>query len=363
MKNKFKLLAALTVVFSLLFVTCKKDKDEFSAEDAKVELQAASQEVQTNISEMMETPAVQSLDFLMTLMDYEGDWKSSLKSAAQDVETINLSSINKLLRENLHLKIDEIDPEDGGEFTYNFTSGEFDLTDETISYLLIIFPADDVAYANEENNGSLKLENVQIVEIEYTDEWGTYYEEVLTSIDAILAIDSEDAMECSYNASLNDEGLPVSASFSMDMSPYQMSLTQTGSGVNYTTTASLKMGNDVLMSYNMTIKYTSQQDDVDNISGNLQVTPLRFEGSIKAAAMDNCSENDIDCMNENVDVELIHTGENKVIGHIAFEMYYDEYWEEEYPEPVIVYSDGTWEWLYIALGLEYEELKRGLMKK
>lgn len=363
MKNKLKLLAAFTLIFSLLFVACKKDKDEFSAEDAKIELTAASQEIQTSMNEMMATPAVESLDFLMTLMDFEGDWKSSLKSAAKDVETYNLSSINKLLRENLNLKIDEIDPEDGGEFTYNFTTGEFDLTNPDLLYLLIIFPADEVAYANEENNGELQIDELEIVEIEYTDEWGTYYEEVLTSLDATLSIDSQVAMSCTYNATLNDEGLPVSASFNMNMSPYQMTLTQTGSGVNYTSTASLKMGNDVLMSYNLTMKYTASQDDIDEVSGNFQVTPLRFEGEIDAAALNNCSENDIDCMNNSLDVELIHTEENKVIGNIEFRMFYDEYWDEEYPEPVVVYSDGTWEWLYIALGLEYEELKRGLMKK
>jgi hypothetical protein len=363
MKNKIKLFAALTVVFSMLFVTCKKDKDEFSAEDAKVELKAASQEIQTNLFDMMDTPAMQSLDFLMGLMPLEGDWKSSLKSAAQDVETINLSSINKLLRENLQLKIDEIDPEDGGEYTYNFTTGEFDLTDESISYLLIIFPADDVAYANEQNNGSLKLENLVIEEIEFTDEWGTYYEEVLTSIDVTLTIDSQVAMTCSYRATLNNEGLPVSASFSMNMSPYQMTLTQTGSGVNYTSTASLKMGNDVLMSYNLTMKYTASQDDIAEVSGNFQVTPLRFEGNIDEATMNNCSETDIDCMNNSLDVELIHTKENKVIGNIEFRMYYDAYWDEEYAEPVVVYSDGSWEWLFVALGMEFDGLKRGLMKK
>jgi hypothetical protein len=363
MKNKIRLLTAFTIVLSLLFVTCKKDKDEFSAEDAKVEIRSASQKIQANLSTMMTTPAMQSLDFLMGLMDFEDDWKSSLKSAAQDVETINLISINKLLRENLHLKIDEIDPEDGGEYTYNFTTEQFDLTDETISYLLIIFPADDIAYANEQNNGSLKLENLVIEEIEYTDEWDTYYEDVLTSVDATLTVDSQVAMTCSYRATLNNEGLPVSATFNMTMAPYQMTLTQTGSGVNYTSTASLKMGNDVLMSYNMNIKYTAQQDDVDNVSGNFQITPLRFEGNIKAAAMDNCSENDLNCMNNNLDVEVIHTEKNKIIGHLEFRMFYDSYWDEEYPELVIVYSDGTYEWLYVALGLEFEDLKRGLMKK
>jgi hypothetical protein len=164
-------------------------------------------------------------------------------------------------------------------------------------------------------------------------------------------------MTCSYRATLNNDGLPVSTTFNMTMAPYQMTLTQTGSGVNYTSTASLKMGNDVLMSYNMNVKYTAQQDDVDNVSGNFQITPVRFEGNIKAAAMGNCSENNINCMNSNLDVEVIQTEKNKIIGHIEFKIF------EDYPEPVIVYSDGTWEWLYIALGLEFEEIKRGLMKK
>jgi hypothetical protein len=363
MKNKIRLLTILTLAFSLLFVTCKKDKDEFPADDAKVEIRSASQKIQTNMTDMMATPAMQSLFYLMELLEIEDDWKSSLKSAAQDVETYNLSSLNNLLRENLHLKTDEIDPEEGGEYTYNFTTETFDLTNPNVNYLKFIFPADDVAYANQQLNGELALENIIIVEIEFEDEWGTYYEDVLTSLDASLKIGMNTAMTCSYRSTLNNEGLPTSVTFNMGMTPYQYSLTQTGSGSNYTSTASIKKGNDVLMSYNLNIKYTPQQDEIDKLSGDFQITPLRFEGDINALAMDNCGDVDITCMNKNLDVEVIQTEKNKIIGHLEFRMFYDSYWDEEYPEPVIVYSDGTWEWLYVALGLEFDDLKRGLMKK
>lgn len=357
MKTRIGLFSVLLIFLSLTLVTCKKDKEELSAEDAKIEIRSASQTVQASMNEMMATPAMISMIYLSELMNMEGDWKSS----ASHIEKYNLAVFNRIIRENL--KIDEIDPEEGGEYTYNFITGEFDPTDPSLTYLLLLFPADEEAMANEENNGSLKLEDMDFVEIEYTDEWGTYTESVLTKVKATLKIDNLTVMTCTYNATLNSEGLPVATTITYTMDPYQITLSQSGSGVNYTSTASLKNGGDVLLSYNLNIKYTANQDDIEKVNGNLQLTPLRFEGEINGSGMNTCGELDVDCMNDNLDVEVIQTEKNSIIGHLEFRLFYDDYWDESYAEPVIVYSDGTWEWLFEALGVELEGLKRGLLKK
>ncbi len=363
MNRRVKFFAALVVVFAVLLVTCKKDKDEFSADDAKVELKSAGQEIQANVGAMFVEPPMQSMMFLMQLLDFEDDWKSSLKSSAKEVETFNLSAFNKLIRENVHLKNDGFDPDEEGEYTFNFDFDEFELTNPNVDYLMFIFPADELAYANEQNNAELKLDNLNIIEVEITDDWGTYYEDVLTSVNATFKIDGQQVMLCDYLAQLNEDALPVSATFNMNMPPYQMNLTHGGSGVNYTSNAEMKHNNDVLLKYNLVIKYTSQQDDIEKVSGNFQISPIRFEGEMNPKALDNCGETDINCMNNNIDVEVIQASKNKLIGHIEFKMFYDEYWDEEYAEPVIVYSDGSWEWLFIALGLEFDDFKRGIMKK
>jgi hypothetical protein len=363
MNTKIKFFAALVVVFALLLVTCKKDKDEFSADDAKVEIKSAGQEIQTNLNLMLVEPPMQSMMFLMQLLELEDEWTSSLKSAAQKVESYNLSSFNKLIREHMQLKNDGIDPEDGGVYTFNFEYDEFELTNPNVNYLMFIFPADELAYANEQNNAELKLDNITIIEVEITDDWGTYYEDVLTSIDASFKIDGQEVMFCDYLAQLNEDALPVSASFNMTMPPYQMTLTHGGSGVNYTSNAEMKHNNDVLLKYNLVLNYTAQQDNIEKATGNFEINPIRFEGEMNPKALDNCDETDIECMNNNIDVEVIQASQNKIIGHIEFRLFYDEYWDEEYAEPVIVYSDGSWEWLFIALGFEFEDFKRGIMKK
>ncbi|MBE0663693.1 MAG: hypothetical protein IH597_14655 [Bacteroidales bacterium] len=357
MKTRISLFSVLLIFLSMSLITCKKDKEELSAEDAKIEIRSASQTVQANMNEMMATPAMSSMIYLSELMNMEGDWKSS----AINMEKYNLAVFNKIIRDNL--KDDEIDPEEGGEYTFNFITEEFDLTDPSLSDLVLLFPADEEAMANEEINGSLKLEDIEFVEIEYTDEWGTYTEQVLTKVKATLKIDNLTVMTCTYNATLNSEGLPVATSITYTMDPYQLTLTQTGSGVNYTSTASLKKDGDVLLSYNLTIKYTADQDDIEKLSGNFQLTPLRFEGEINGTGMNTCSELDVDCMNDHLDVEVIQTENNSIIGHIEFRLFYDTYWEESYPEPVIVYSDGTYEWLFEALGVELEGLKAGILKR
>jgi hypothetical protein len=357
MKTQIGLFSVLLIFISLLLITCKADKEELSAEDAKIEIRAAGQTVQANMNEMMATPAMTSMVYLSELMNTGDDWKSSIS----ELEKYNLAGFNKLIRDNL--KNDEIDPEEGGEYTYNFLTEEFDLTDESLSYLILLYPADEEAMANQENNASLKLDDMEFVEIEYTDEWGTYTELVLTQVNATSKIDNQTVMTCTYDATLNSEGMPLTTTITFAMDPYELSLTQTGSGVNYTSTASLKEDGDVLLSYNLTVKYTADQDDIEKINGNFQLTPLRFDGEINGAGMSNCGELDIDCMNENIDVEVIQTESNSIIGHIEFQLFYDEYWDESYAEPVIVYSDGTWEWLVDALGIELEGLKAGLLKR
>jgi hypothetical protein len=363
MKKKIGILTVLAIFLSLTFITCKKDKEEFSAEDAKVELRSANQEVQSNMGEIMVHPSAESMTFLMGLMDMDDDeWKSSLKSTAIDEGRIKLMAVNKFIRESIELKLDEIDPEEGGEYTFNFNTDEFDLTDPDVDYLQLIYPANDLAYQNQQLNAELTLSDIEFVEIEYTDEWGTYYEDVLTSAIVTHKIDNQVVMTCDYQSTINDEGMPLSVSFNMDMSPYTFSLTQTGSGLNYTSTMMFKENNNELMSYDLDIKYTANQEDVDEISGNYQVTPIRFEGDINAAAMDNCQDTDIDCLNNNMDVEVIQTDENKIIGHLEFRMYYDADWDEEYPEMVIVYADGSWEYLFIVLGNDFGDFKFGMMR-
>jgi len=109
------------------------------------------------------------------------------------------------------------------------------------------------------------------------------------------------------------------------------------------------------MSYDLDLVYNSSLDSVNFIEGYYQVTPIKFQGEIDVAAMNNCNDLDYICTNANMDVQVIQTVENKLIGDLEFRLYTDPTYGDQWLEPVIVYDDGTWEWLFIALGIEFDD--------
>lgn len=76
-----------------------------------------------------------------------------------------------------------------------------------------------------------------------------------------------------------------------------------------------------------------------------------------AKIIDNATSADIDYLNTQLDMELHHTGLNAKLGDIEFRLYVDTDYDESYPELAVVYSDGSYEWLYEVIG-EFGDFKR-----
>lgn len=366
MRRTFKIFTSLTIISSLILLSCDKDSSgtggTVSADDAKVEIRASSQEIQENLGVVMSQPATSSLMFLANLLEIEDEWKSNLKSAASSDDKYNLAATSKFIRENIVLKIyDDFDPMDGGDLFYNFDTYDFDIENQGADHLSINYPADDNAYANRQNNARLMMDNIEFVIIEYTDDWGTYEEVIPTGVDLTQQIDNQVVMTMDYTATVNNEGIPTSMGVNMTMQPYQLSMTESGDGTNFNSTMSFRENNELLLSYDLTAKYSGQDDDVENLSGSVQVTPLRFEGNINAMALDNCQWDDINCMNANFDVAIFQSTNNAKIGDLEFRMYSDPQWDEEWPEIAVVYADGSFEWLFEILDME--GMKAGLLAR
>ena len=346
MKKLLEKFTILSAIFIFLLVACDKEDDEdfLSADDAKVELRAATQDMMITGLGIMEVPAMNSMEFLMGLAGFQ-EFGPTVKAGLAQIEKYNLSSVNQVLRDgSMPLKATGLDlnPESIGVYTFNFQGSYFELTNQNVSYLKLIFPSDETAYAQSSNNAELMVSNVGFVEITYTDEWGSWTEQILTSITMSLKINNAEVMALNYQGSFNSEGSPTSVNASMTMNPYTFTLTLTGSGRNYNSAMMFKHGNDVLANYNVNFMYNADMEDIDELSGYIQVTPLKFEGSINFALMDACGET-IECINENVDITVKHTQLKSILGHLEARMKeYDRYPE---PEPVIVYEDGTWEFL------------------
>lgn len=359
MKTPIKLFTLLALTLSISFYGCDKDDDVATAEDAKVELEAATQEIFYNVALMMSTPQVESMMFLSQLMGLQIELKSAAMHVIYDVEKYNMITASQLLKKKFYSRSTLIDPLVGGEYTYNFSTGEFDLTNSEIDYLSLIYPANQQAYGAQQNNANIVVTNLEYVEVEYNEEWGVETEFVPTNADIEMSIDDQTVMTLNYSASINDEGMPTATNIHMNMNPYSMTLGLSGSGSSYNSTMSFRMNNETLLSYNLNFSYTSSMDYINTVSGSIEASPLRFEGNVNAEALDNCGENDINCMNNNIDVEVFQSAKDLYLGQLEFRMYYDDFWEEEYPELAIVYEDGTFDFLFDFLGMDGFGKKRG----
>ncbi|MFH1120949.1 MAG: hypothetical protein V1775_14120 [Bacteroidota bacterium] len=361
---KAKLLVICVITFMAgIFSGCNKDEKtkEISVNEAKTELRNASQTISTDMDEMMGTPAMVSLDFLTELMD-NGDWKSTVKNLVFNSGKLHIAKVKSAFRKhNSDRGVSEVG--DFGIYQYNFEIMDFELVENSNTQLMIAFPADEVAYNAQINNAELLLDNLVYTTItytetyydEYTQTWvtDTYEELVPTNANVTLEIDGISQLTLNYTASYSDSGFPTSVNATLNMAPYEFQSSLNGSGTNYNTTLSFKQNGNLMMAYDWTLNYSSDLSEVVKASGSQTVTPLKAEGWINMAVIENYMTEveeaggsyDLEFLNNQLDMELIHTGLNAKIGDLEFRMYTDTEYDETYPVIAVIYSDDTYEWL------------------
>ena len=358
-------LAGFMLVAAMIFSPgCNKDKDdkvkELSASDAKTELRNASQSINTDMSVLMNTPAMVSLDFLAVLME-EDDWKSNLKTMVFNSGKPHLAKIRSAFRKNGERGNSEVG--DYGVYRFNFLIDDFELVQSSTTKLEIIFPATEAAYAAQQNNAALLVDNLSYKTITYSetywDDWNqiwvteTYEELIPLSANVSLKIDGAGQLTMTYTATYDNSGYPTSMNAGMSMPPYEFSTGFSGSGKNFNTTLSFKESGEDVMAYDIALVYTSDMEGVEKFTGNYTVLPLKIEGWINVGAIEQYMESvdetsgsyDLDYLNSQLDMQLIHVTLNAKIGKIEFRMFTDYEYNETYPVLAVVYADGTHEWL------------------
>ncbi len=358
------MLLLLTGFFAISLVSCEDDGTEsLSADEARAELQAAGDEIMTHMGLMMATPPMESLSFFMMLMDMDFDFDMR-EAAARSVESpheLTMPGIGRLPALGRGLAAQKGQPDETifyGVFRYNFNTGEFDQINQTeVDYLEFQFPASESAYDTRLINGILRIDNLLLAEVVIDDGFGVDTDVVPVRADVRLDVDNQTLMSLSYQLSLNPEGLPTAGSMTLDMPPYVMEMNFSGSGRNFNTTLDFRADGTPLMVSDLDIRYTAGLDDVERVSGYFQLSPLRFSGNILPLAQEECHYTDLDCMNNNMDIELLQAAKNKRIGKVEYRLYEDPHWGEAYPELAIVYADGSYDFFFEAFHLDEGFLK------
>ncbi len=359
----------------MVFASCEKDKDkpqDLSVNDAKVELRNVGQQVTTDMAAMMSLEAYTSINFLMGLLDFELS-KQTINAMLVKPGNMTLTKAKTTLQPT---NKNQKEMGDFGVYAYNFGTGDFDLMEQSTTMLKFIFPSDETALANNQNDASLTVNNLTYQTIIYTEEmWDddsqtwyteTYEEMVPTNANVDFKISGTTFMTANYNASYTENGFPLATNADVTMAPYSFNMSLSGTGSNYTAIMSFKQNNAEMMGCNLAVIYSADMTDVEKVTGYYSLAPLKVEGWMNYAAINNYM-NDIDdnggtydlgFLNNQIAMQLMHTELNAKIGDLMFKMYTDIEYNETYPTLAIVYSDGTYEWFEDIMGSENYKFAR-----
>ena len=355
--------------FYLFFVTCdllNKEDDEpesLTTEEAKVEMRANSQQAIATMDAVMETPAALSLDYLAELMSGE-DFKASLSSLMHNSKDLTITKLKDVFRNNeLSKPQTRDDLIDFGIFQFNFVTDTFELIEESDNVLQMIYPDDAQAYASQLLNAVMTLQNLQYQDIEYTDTYWdedlgmwvteTYNETVPITADVDLVIDDEEVMSGSYQSTLTENGRPTSVNISFTMGTYQVQVGFSGSGLSYNTSMSFSFNSIEVLGFNFVMKYTDNQESVEEVSGSFRKPPISLNGNVNYAAieasMKESEENEVsydyDFLNSQMNIEVFHEELNATLGNLVLMEYIDPDTNDAEAQIAIMYEDGSWEWL------------------
>lgn len=321
------------------------------AEDAKVEMEAASSEIGDTKDIMLECTGFSTLNYLMEL-ESGTSFKSGAKSALIFDNENLMEKVLRVAKDKTGLKSTTEDDEDlYGIFEWDFYEEEFVKTGESTSIYRLIYPADETSKMNNMLNAELTIDKLQYVEILSTDEIGGYTtpENYPTNADLTLKVNNVKELTGNYDASYNETGKATSIDASLESCEYYLDMSLSGSGTDYTSKLSFKMGNEVKLGYDMKIKYTSDLEDTESLKGTITMSPVKYECDIKVKSltdeMDRADENetdpDIDVLNENMKVDVIQIDQKAKIGTVEFEEYTDPEWGDTEIRLVVVYKDGS----------------------
>lgn len=344
MKKQLKLTTLVATLFLFFFVSCSDDDDTLRTmpkEEAKNEIRNASADIAANIQEIEATSAIEALMHFESLNFPEDPEPEKIKSFIKASISGGLMQNQNITKKQLILKDvkAEIEIDDTGIYEYNHNSNEFDLINDA-QYLEISFPANDQA---TDNNAILRLNELETATTNMADD-----DEIITKIDLWLKIDNVTVMSLDFDMQLDSNDEPSSISAELVMEPYSINLnaniSYSGNNATANSSMSMKENDEILMKYDLTVSGDTTKAQFENINGYVQVTPLKIEGSVKPLNIENHFEQtegdpEVDYLNDQISISIIHTEHNKIIGDLKF----FEGIVEDQPEIDIwvVYDDGS----------------------
>lgn len=255
-----KTLLVLTAGIALLASSCSKESTKTSfttrttkeavAENKKT-MESATVEFANEMKAMQDVKAISAIQNLSTL---DVNFKSStvLSSSLPLGRLLNALQSGSATDATKALKSTDVQSEltsSNGTYTYNFTTGDFDVVDGG-NVILIKFPADSNSTTN---NGEIKVYDMTFTPISATD---VPYSNMVTGCKAYLKVDETSLLTYSLTANFDGDGLPTLISTSLTIDTYSFNYGFTHSSSQLKSDMSVKHGTKTLMAQGIELNGT-----------------------------------------------------------------------------------------------------------
>ena len=346
---------------SFMFTACPflNEDDFLPSDEARLELRAASKELDERMLEFMQAHPVKSAMFLMDLIsESEPDVSQALDHT--ELEGYTPETLYNLLLETMGLIKKGNRTLKKGIFRFNFNTRSFDQINLQVNYLEYIFPANESILSDQLLNAALTLRDLEYIEVARDESagLGTKTTLFLTRVNASMYIDNQTVMTFSYQAEFNPDGLPTAINYLLKSGGYEIKLVLQGSGQNISVDMSYKSEGKTLVTYALKTRYTPGNRDIQLVSGQYTAFPIRFDGEMLPEASMLCSDADLSCFNRTINITVRHNRLKKKIGTLAYRMHYDTGRNEEVPVLHIIYEDGSADVFYALFDMGLYELNR-----
>lgn len=355
--KKGQSILALTLV-ALLGFSCADENEEsggnngvLTNEEATISLNSMSDEMHTDITEMVQSEGAESLTDLVDLLAGDDIFSGRLDTDASSAQTIKrrLSNIKRVFIPNsiTDPTSDRFDFEGSlGIYNYNPETKTFDKTDDLVNNIQINFPTE----GSSVNNATLRI-------LEYADQvivTDGFEEYLPTSIVADLTLNETVVVSLGLAASFSSDGTPKTADVSLFVNPFDYELIFSNTDdLSSSASFSVGKGSESIIGTSVVVTFKTQaKEEIITLAGEISYRTFALKGSVDTAGLAGVDENSSIDINDFIDLAL-YEGENKV-GDVLIEDTADG--EQVY----LVYSDGTKELLETVLKPVLDEVENFL---
>ena len=309
--KKNNLLIVAIAILSIGFTACSK---QYNAKNALKELQTSTDGIVEMIHDIEGSEVVQ-------LLSDEGTSTKKLKKVSEYKE-LALNMVQKVtgkVAENTEaIRNQYLLEEEYGTYTWNFSTEEFDFDAGNPSNKIVFkFPSEQ---GKTTNNAVFTLSTLE--EIEFTDEYGTYYQ--IGDIAFDLSVDGTEqiSLDLKLDWDMATE-MPKSIDATLYANPYTLSATGSLSNTTASYSISLSDGSETLISSDATLVGNTDTEEVSSITGFIQLVDLKVLATADVetiiaqmeALYDADSDDDaafLAVYNDNVQAELLTANDKKI---------------------------------------------------